>query len=54
MRISSFPSINGVTWVLSEGYCVLGYFRSERQAKRRRSEIIRERAERLKSAKETP
>ena len=37
MRISSFPSLNGVTWVLSEGFCVLGYFGSERKAKAERA-----------------
>jgi hypothetical protein len=39
MKISSFKSLNGTTWVLSEGFCVLAYCRSRREAmaeKRRR------------------
>jgi hypothetical protein len=43
MKITSFMSIVGVTWVLSEDFCVLGYFKSERQARKRRAEIYRER-----------
>lgn len=43
MKISSFKSIVGVTWVLSDGYCVLGYFGSKREALKRWAEIIRAR-----------
>jgi hypothetical protein len=48
MKISSFPSLVGVTWVLSDGFCVRGYFGSERQARARRAEIKREQAKRMK------
>ena len=41
MKISSFPSLNGVTWVLADGFCVLGYFKTERQAKAGRAAIKR-------------
>jgi hypothetical protein len=27
------PSINGKTWVVSEGFCVLGYFKTRKEAK---------------------
>ena len=47
MKVSSFPSHIGTTWVLTDGYCVLGYFPSERAAKA-------ERARRRKRAKGTP
>lgn len=41
MEIKSFQSLDGETWVLSEGYCVLGFFKSEAEAKARREEINR-------------
>ena len=43
MKIKSFQSIVGTTWELSDGYCVLGWFKSKRQAMKRRAEINRER-----------
>lgn len=43
VKITSFKSIVGTTWELSDGYCVLGWFKSERQAMKRRAEINRER-----------
>jgi hypothetical protein len=45
MKVSSFKSINGTTWVLSEGFCVLGYFKS-RQAAREERRLVLERRER--------
>ena len=43
IRISSFKSIVGTTWVVSEGYCVLAYTKSESAARRERVRIWRER-----------
>jgi hypothetical protein len=37
MKVSSFKSLNGTTWVLSEGFCVLGYFKSRRAAREERA-----------------
>jgi hypothetical protein len=34
LKLSSFKSIVGTTWVVSEGYCVLGYFKSKAAATR--------------------
>jgi hypothetical protein len=46
MKISSFKSIVGTTWVLSEGFCVLGYFKSRRAARERQAQIVLERQRR--------
>lgn len=43
MRITSFQSLAGRTWVLSEEYCVLGYFKSEAEAEAHRKAIVEER-----------
>jgi hypothetical protein len=50
MKVSSFKSIVGTTWVLSEGFCVLGYFRSRRAAREERARIVLERQERRAAA----
>ena len=42
LKLSSFPSINGATWVVSEGFCVLGYFKARAEARaefKRRSSV---------------
>jgi hypothetical protein len=49
MKVSSFKSINGTTWVLSEGFCVLGYFKSRRAA-REEQRLVLERRERRAAA----
>jgi hypothetical protein len=46
MKVSSFKSINGTTWVLSEGFCVLGYFKSRRAAREERRLVLERRAKR--------
>ena len=46
MKVSSFKSIVGTTWVLSEGFCVLGYFKSRRAARELQAQIVLERQER--------
>jgi hypothetical protein len=33
VKISSFKSLVGTTWVLSEGYCVLGYYKTRAEAR---------------------
>jgi hypothetical protein len=32
LKISSFQSVVGTTWVLSTGFCVLGYFKTKKEA----------------------
>jgi hypothetical protein len=54
MKISSFKSIVGVTWVVSDGYCNLGYFKSQNQARKRRAEIIRARKAREAARQKSP
>ena len=46
MKVSNFKSIVGTTWVLSEGFCVLGYFKSRRTAREEQARIDLERQER--------
>ena len=48
--MSSFKSINGTTWVLSEGFCVLGYFKSRREAREERARIVLERRAKRRAA----
>jgi hypothetical protein len=52
MKITSFKSLVGETWALSDGFCVLGYFKSEAEARKRRREIIE--AKELRSAGHEP
>ena len=46
MKVSSFKSLNGTTWVLSEGFCVMGYFKSRRAAREERRLVLERRAKR--------
>jgi hypothetical protein len=46
MKITSFKSIIGTTWVLSEGFCVLAYCKSRREARERMRAEMNARARR--------
>lgn len=47
MRVTKFRSLNGWTYVVSEGFCVLGYFTSWMAAK---GELARRQAARSEPA----
>jgi hypothetical protein len=46
MRVTKFKSIVGWTYVLSDGYCVLGYYRSFMTAKAALADTLKRRAAR--------
>ena len=52
--ISSFESVNGRTWAVNDGFCVLGYFKSLVEARRRRVEVYLARKRPFKPAEDAP